>query len=165
MLSNITLEMVKRSGKSPEFRAKGAETRHLIPFAVELSKLIFDTEDSILHKMVSDMFANLYKFYACMGVEPFNPEKAADAAKRFLVLYSDISDMTADNLWRIKPKFHMLQELAEFQAQTSGDPSRFWAYQDESFVGIIAKMAHSRGGKRSAVTTPEGLIDKYRMQE
>ena len=63
----------------------------------------------------------------------------------------------------IKPKFHMFQELAEWQTDTSGDPSRFWAYADESFVGIMGKVAFSRGGKRLATTTPENVIAKYRI--
>ena len=56
----------------------------------------------------------------------------------------------------------MFQELAEYQTGTSGDPSRFWAYADESFVGIIGEIAKSRGGKRAAATTPENVMAKYR---
>ena len=34
VLQGLTVEMVKQRGKSTKFRAKGAETRHLVPFGV-----------------------------------------------------------------------------------------------------------------------------------
>eukprot|EP00969_Alexandrium_andersonii_P253201 11190350-Alexandrium_andersonii.AAC.1 len=36
-LQGLTTEMIKVDGKTPKFRGKGAETRHLVPFAFELS--------------------------------------------------------------------------------------------------------------------------------
>ncbi len=57
-----------------------------------------------------------------------------------------------------------MHELAEYQVMTSGGPSRFGAYADESFVGIIAKIAARKGGKRQFDTTPKTVITKYRME-
>ncbi len=161
-ISNLTLEMIKRSSKSPRFRGKGAETRHMVPFAMELSAWMYEQDKSELNQSIKDMFANLLSFYGTMGTEPFDKQRAADSAKNFLMLYADVSKRTAENVWLVKPKFHMFQEMAEYQGNTSGDPSRFWAYADESFVGIIGQIAHSRGGKRCPTTTPENVIAKYR---
>ena len=78
--------------------------------------------------------------------------QARDKGYLFLALYSELArsaeggDSGENNMYRVYPKFHMFQELAEFQTASSGDPSRFWAYTDESFVGLLGQMAFSRGG-------------------
>lgn len=161
-LNKLTEEMVKRSGKSPKLRAKGAETRHLVPFSVELCDDLCKNEPTVFHETLLSMFKHLYSFYQRMGKEPFDKRHASESAKSFLLLYAQVSKDTAEDLWKIKPKFHMMQELAEFQTESSGDPSRFWAYADESFVGAVGKIAFSRGGKRLADTTPRNVIAKYR---
>ena len=35
-LQNLTEEMVQRAKKAPKLKAKGAETRHLVPFGLEV---------------------------------------------------------------------------------------------------------------------------------
>ena len=55
--------------------------------------------------------------------------------------------------WQFAPKAHMFQELAEYQSFVLGNPKTFWAYQDEDFVGWLAKNAASRGGPTQAATT------------
>ncbi len=123
---------------------------------------IYDNEPTVFNQSIKDVFHYLFGFYLTMGKEPFDKVQAATSAKHFLILYNDISNRTGENLWKLKPKFHLFQELAEYQTHTSGDPSRFGAYADESFVGIIGKIAYSRGGCRVATTTPENVIAKYR---
>ena len=78
------------------------------------------------------------------------------------LLYAATSEITGEQLWQIKPKMHLFIEMAEFQTESSGDPSLFWAYADESFVGLIGQMAMSRGGKRMVTTVPVDVIGKYR---
>ena len=158
------MTMIKQSSKPPRLRAKGAETRHLIPFSVALADELYDNEQTALNDMIRHLFYHLLEFYQCMGTEVFDPDRAATSAKSFLILYSDVGKNTADNLWLLKPKFHMFQEMAEFQSRSGGDPSRFWCYSDESFIGVLSKMAFSAGGKRVASTTPRNLIDQYRGQ-
>ena len=34
-IQNLTLEMIRQTGKSPKMRTKGAETRSMVPFALE----------------------------------------------------------------------------------------------------------------------------------
>ena len=58
----------------------------------------------------------------------------------------------------MKPKMHLFQELAEFQTAELGHPARYWTYQDESFVGVVAKMAMSRGGARSAASAAKATL-------
>ena len=49
-------------------------------------------------------------------------------------------------MWAIKPNFHLLQELVQYQALEHGNPRGLWEYNDEDFVGWVAKMATKRGG-------------------
>ena len=50
-LSSLTVEMIKQQNKPPKFRAKGAETRHLVPFALEIAQAMQAADDN-LHTMI-----------------------------------------------------------------------------------------------------------------
>ena len=64
--------------------------------------------------------------------------------------------------WRQKPKIHTFQELAEYQAFELGHPARFWTYRDESFVGVVAKMAASKGGPKNAATAARLTLTRFK---
>ena len=56
----------------------------------------------------------------------------------------------------------MVQEMCEVQSELLGNPREFWTYRDESFMGVVSSMAHSRGQRRfrrflSACWTPRAL--------
>ena len=163
-LNSLTAEMVKRSGKAPRLRAKAAETRHLVPFGVELAaEMAAAQPDSAVYKAMSDMFVHLLAFYNTFGKQPFDKALAASSAKSFCMLYKQLHVHHAPgDLFALKPKFHLFIELAEWQTEEIGDPSRFWCYQDDDFVGWVAKLATSRGGGRSASTTPTNVVARYR---
>ena len=161
-LSSITMEMVRQQGKSPRLRAKAAETRHLVPFAFQLAQDMLAVDKSALNQTIYAMFKHLYTFYMTMGVSPYQKDLASSSARKFCLLYADVAKQTPDNLWKIKPKFHLFLELAEWQTESHGDPSLFWCYADETFVGMISVMAFSRGGKCLVTTTPSHVIDSYR---
>ena len=63
--------------------------------------------------------------------------------------------------WQLKPKFHLFAELAEEQSMSLGNPKDFWAYKDESFMGVVATRAASRGGGGSAQTVPLKTMERY----
>ena len=60
----------------------------------------------------------------------------------------------------MKPKLHMFCELAE-QSFSIGNPRDFWAYRDESFMGMVSKIAMSRGGGGQAHTTPLHAMERW----
>eukprot|EP00974_Lingulodinium_polyedra_P097280 9427730-Lingulodinium_polyedra.AAC.1 len=102
-------------------------------------------------------------FYLLMCVEEWKPDLAAQACRKCLILYSALSkEQEDDRLWRIKPKAHMFAELGEYQQVLLGNPSTFWGYQDEDFVGQVAKLAHTKGGPKTPVTLPKQVFDRYR---
>ena len=57
----------------------------------------------------------------------------------------------------------MMAELGVFMVHAVGEPSLFWCYLDEDFVGHIGKTAFSMGGKIVASTTPTTVLRKYRV--
>ncbi len=162
-INNITEEMVKRKRDKPKFRGKAAETRHLVPFGLDLAHMMVAIEDSLFNRTLVSLFQHLVTFYMTFGQTPFNQELASSSATAFCIIYQSLSErFGTDKLWVVKPKFHLMIELAEVQTLDLGDPSRFWCYQDEDFVGMVGSIAHSRGGKRLADTTPKNVITKYR---
>ncbi len=53
-----------------------------------------------------------------------------------------------------------MQEMAR-ELFKKGDPSLYWTYQDETYVGFISSMATSRGGPQSAAALPESVFTRY----
>lgn len=164
-LNGLTMEMVRRDGSKARLRAKAAETRHLLPFGVDLAQKMVDADPSRHNSTVFNMVKYLYSFYMSFGSVPFNVEYAQDVGMKRLRLYSDLSrEAIADDFpaWAMKPKFHLFGEMILFQLDASGDPSLVWTYCDEDWVGKAAKLAHSRGGPRTASTSPLNVLRKFR---
>ena len=164
-LQTITLEMIvkKKANAKPKLRAKGGESRQLIPLAVQLAKDRLDKDPTAHNNTVFNLFSRMLDFQLTMGMTPFEPDNAKEACFDVCSLYKVLSEeKRKKQVWFLKPKVHLLQELGEYMVYDSGDPSNYWNYRDEDFVGFIAGMAFSRGGKRRARTTPDNVVTKYR---
>jgi hypothetical protein len=162
-LQKLTVEMIKQDKKGPKLRAKGGECRGLIAFGVELAQEMDETLKSTWSKTLLGCFSALLDCYQCMGHRPFESSVCADSCRRFLMLYKSLGNNASESwAWLVKPKFHMVQELCEYMTEEIGNPSNFWAYRDESFVGFIAEVGMSRGGKNNAETTPGRVVKRYR---
>ena len=164
-ITGLTVEMIKRDKSGPKFRAKGAETRHLVPFGLILANKMAEAaggHDVFYNHLVS-LMQHLVTFYNTYGQIPYDADKTNESARLCCLLYAQLRDIAVkDQFWKIKPKFHLFQELAECQTYATGDPSLFWCYLDEDFVGLIGKISASRGGKRKATTSPNTVMKKYR---
>ena len=148
-LQGLTEEMLRKDGKSPKLKAKGAETRHLVPFALEVATEMHQKSQSVHSKTVVRCTVSLVELYLHMGMEPYRPQAAADACMAMCQLYGALAREAANAgrlAWVQKPKMHLAQELFEKQAFVLGNPSGFWNYKDEDFMGWISDLAHSRGG-------------------
>jgi hypothetical protein len=162
-LNTITKEMLRKKASSPKLKAKGAETRYLLPFALELCQLSYDPANN--HKVVRERCCrNMLTFYMEMAKENFDPSSAKAAAQSFLLDYSFLSTEAREKglkMWALKPKFHLFAHLGESQVLEVGNPRLFWAYADESFMGQLSRMARPRGGKQGAKAT-YNLLQKFR---
>ena len=165
-VQKLTREMFKQDRKPPKLRTKGAETRGCLPWGLELAMEMAKSTPGAHSQTVLQCVSRLMDFYVLLSMDPFQPNLAKDAVRHFAVLYSALSkeatDKGQEELWRVKPKFHMLQELCEYQVFCLGNPKTFWAYKDEDFVGWIAALAFSRGGPKAASTAPKNVLDRYR---
>lgn len=159
MLQGLTVEMIKQTGKAPKLRAKGAETRHLVPFAVLLAQEIQEIREDSHGNTVLKIASCLFDLYNLFAARPVDYKACTDASRRLCLLFGSLD--THDS-WRVKPKFHMMQELCEFQVEEFGSPEAFWAYADESFVGFVAEFSHKRGGAANATSTCEAVLNRYR---
>jgi hypothetical protein len=155
--------MIKMPKQAPKLRCKGAETRHLVPFCLELA-LKFLTEDPHTH-LRYECILQLANFYLIMSTEPFDPAAARSHAEAYLSNYTALSKEAQDGgslAWRIKPKHHLFYHLGCCQVTEIGNPAFFWAYQDEGFVGLLGKMAKPRGGPQG-VRALVNVMQKYRI--
>eukprot|EP00969_Alexandrium_andersonii_P045427 1994509-Alexandrium_andersonii.AAC.1 len=59
------------------------------------------------------------EFYMAISADVFEPSHAADACNKFLLFYSalgrEASAKGMDLHWKVKPKFHMFAEMAQYQ--------------------------------------------------
>lgn len=167
-LDHLTKEMVRADGKKPKLRAKGAECRYLVPFAAGLARthasfnLHFRTVAGVLKRLLDlQMMVS--------GASEWNYSEACSCCVELMVLYSALAaeavHVGREKCWQLKPKFHLLQEMIEYQSAVTGNPSEFWCYRDESWCGWWAKASHRRGGPNFAATTARRLLDRYRAFE
>ena len=62
--------------------------------------------------------------------------------------------------WRLKPKSHLLCELARAHV----NPSLFWTYKDESWGGHMAITNERRGGTYSMLAVSRVAMARWRAQ-
>ena len=136
-----------------------------MPFCLEVA-VAMNAQLATTHALtVLKCVSALMDYYMTFGVRPFPKEQARTACRNCCLLFRSLSDEArrlGTQTWCIKPQMHMFQELGEYQTETLGDPSGFWAYKDEDFVGLCATVGASRGGGGQASTTPERVIARIR---
>lgn len=165
VLQGLTLEMIKRQKKSPKLKAKGAETRHLVPFGVLLASEMHEVLKSTHSGSVLKVATLLFDLYCLFSERPPNQSAIGDTCRRLCLLYKSLGSNDPDDTqgpWRLKPKFHMMCELCEHQVSEHGSPEEFWAYADESFVGFVAEFSHKRGGAATASTSSENCLNRFK---
>ena len=159
----LTLEMLRQPNKGPKLRTKGAETRGLVKFGCELAIEYNDLVKSDRSHALMSCMARLLDFYELISQTPYQPQAAARASRRFCVLYKSLGGLDDERLWAIKPKHHMMQELAEYMApDLQMSPADFWSYRDEDFVGWIASFAASKGGAVNPASSGLRTIQRWR---
>ena len=162
-LQTLTPEMIrkKKKGSKPKLRAKAAEMRHLVPIAVKLATQFHEHVGSVYSKTILDMLSRLLDFYMSIGIPAFDANTTFDIIQDFAVLMKALSkSKEGAGTFYLKPKLHLMQELAR-DLFTSGDPSLYWTYLDEDFVGYISGMSGSRGGPRNPTSIPESVFQRY----
>ena len=164
-LENLTFDMIYKAGRSPKLRAKGGETRYLVPFGAELAQHCFERDPSKHWEAVSNLLKLLLELYLCVAQVPFNREAGATLCRKVCVLYQALAEEATKQhkpAWVQKPKLHLLQELMEYSTFDLGSPQNFWTYRDEAWVGWLGKAAHRRGGQDTPTCAATRALQRYR---
>ena len=147
LLATMLREQVKGKIKSPKPRAKAWEARALVPCVLHLAQKYLDVTKVAELTMLRGC-VELQAIYSNLSAGSWNSQHvhAAAAAQRFLLLNGSFeTQFEEDKLFRVKPKAHLLLELARQQST----PSATWTYRDGSFGHTVATLAGRRGGKYS----------------
>ena len=151
-LHKLTWEMSRADHKPPKLSAKGAESRHLVRCCFELAMDFHKHQRSAHCLTVRGLFEQLFGLYMTMSVEPLDSAACARCSRQFCTLYKALSkEASDDNLWKLTPKMHMVQEMCEVQSELLGNSREFWTYRDEGC-----------GGSATASTIPLRVLDTYR---
>jgi len=157
---NITHLMIRKAAnKPPKLRGKAAEIRGLVPFALYASEKWLD-DGSLESQAITIAAQSLVVCYANLNPDEFQPARIREACRTFCLQYSALEQFHGEDscLWRIKPKFHLFQEICEMSRNC---PSGSWTYRDEDFGGTAARYVCSRGGPVAPHRAAQSLIDRF----
>ena len=155
-LQDLTLNMLKKSGKTPKLRGRAADVRALVPFAFATAQTLLDS-DNPMQATAQAMAGHLNNCYGQLSPEGFDSLALAENCRKFCLLAVSMEGKEPVN-WGVKPKLHMFQELCEMSGYC---PSLCWTYRDEDMGGSLAKIAHRQGGPNTAKAVPAGLLRKW----
>ena len=103
-------------------------------------------------------------FYMQCSLPEFDADQAAAACQTFCTAYAalarEASKKKQGKAWTMKPKIHMFQELAEYQAKELGNPADFWNYKDEDFMRLVSAISGRKGGAVHAASSAEGALTR-----
>ena len=105
-------------------------------------------------------------FYMQCSLPDYDADKGAEACKSFCTAYAALSREASKKhlkAWHMKPKVHMFQELAEYQAKELGNPADFWNYKDEDFMRLVSMLAGRKGGPVHAASAAANALTRYRV--
>ena len=152
----LSKERIRSTSDSgyPKLKAKGAQTRHLAPFSLEVAKRFQRHEPHPMARhdaIVVAVNALLCKLYRLMAT---SSQFFTDEAKRQIVeignqlpqLYQQLYTEAARagvKAWKMTPKVHLVQHLLIYHAMLWGNPAYYWCYCDEDLVGLVVEIAQS----------------------
>ena len=162
-ISTLTLSMFRSSATKPvKFRGNAAQTRHLLPIILEILRIALPIT-TCHEKTRFQCCLELTKVYdEVINFTAGAAERAAEHCRRFNILYVELAMEQWHRegklvVWRITPKFHLLNHLCEEMDET-GSAADHWCYADEREIGKACKLAELTHAK----TTNKTLMSKYR---
>jgi hypothetical protein len=144
----LTQEMLKQKKKCPRLtQCKGAETRHLVPFALSLAQKMAVSKPTLFwqHRLACLEALNAFYVSIQLPADEYVPAHTSNAlfavATTFMQIHRNIEPGKYKRPpWHPRPKLHLAQELGD-QVCEAGNPRLWWCYADESYMGIVKKVA------------------------
>lgn len=161
-LTSLTPLMIRKQNAkgrltSPKLRASAGELRSLVPWLLQLAQCTLDTTKT-LDNMILAATQHLVSMYSCLSRDNYSPQALATHCRKFMLLYVELERTAPAGTWKMKPKFHMAQELCEFDLV---NPSLTWVYRDEDFGGSLAKTSKHRGGFNTPFAISKNTLLKF----
>ena len=153
---NLTLSMIKTGKKGCKLKGKAAEVRGLVGFSKELAVRSLSRENPLEATMLEGTLL-LSSCYDCLS-QSTPREGLAASCRKFCLLWKALEDRSTGKLWRVKPKAHLLLELAE---HTNDKPSDTWCYREEEFGGSLAQLSRIKGGKITPGIVAKNVLVKF----
>ncbi len=168
-LQSLTVSMFSNGrDEFPFLKVKANEARHLLPCVLQLSRdwtRVGNEHD--LHRLSA--IQHLCRFYAaCSSPNTFlSPEEirvATESCRAFLLHYSWL---TSESIglglcrWQMTVKFHYFAHAPEQLRYLN--PRHGSCYAAESFIGKLAKIAHSASFGKSMERLGPFLMSKVRL--
>lgn len=154
---NMTPRMIWQPNQPPKLRGKGAEVRYLVPWAKQAAERLLD-DDRGMEAAAKQVCVLLSGCYDALRTDTFDTSVLAERSRKMCLLLVALESVAPFPEWRIKPKLHLFQELAEM---TGTCPSDCWLYRDEDFGGSLAQLSRRRGGHNRPHTTGLTVLTKF----
>ena len=157
-LDNLTLSMLGKSGKPPKLRARAAEARLLMPFAVELSRKYLSPANAFEETMLNCTL-QLNGCYNNLSAAAYCAQSLKEHSRKFAILYVSLETLAGNKQkWHVTPKLHLFQELCE---EIGTCPSLTWTYRDEDMGGTMMQLDRHRGGSHNITAAGTSTLHRF----
>lgn len=160
----LCFTMIQKSPSSPpKLRGKAAEVRGAVPFVKAVAERYLNSEGEV-EQAARRIAQELSALYECLSEkQAFAADLLAQRCRRVCSLWVALERVSPEPRWRVKPKMHLLQELAEMQL--GSQPTKTWTYRDEEFGGSMAALARKRGGAHTAEAVSRAVLLRFVTRE
>ena len=139
----LTLARLRSSSGYPKLKVKGAATRHMASFTLELAaRHCAGPSDRCVLGVVLTL-AEIYHILEEEGMFLSGAAKTRwpELARQFHLLYNRLSREALAQVpvvkeWKMSPKMHLFIHLMEY-------PRGYWTYADEDLVGAMVEVSRS----------------------
>ena len=147
----LTLARLRSSSGYPKLKEKGAATRHMASFTLELAaRHCAGPSDRCVLGVVQTL-AEIYHILEEEGMFLSDAAKTRlpELARQFHLLYNRLSrealaEVPVVKEWKMSPKMHLFIHLMEWQVTEIGlNPRGYGTYADEDLVGTMVEVSRS----------------------
>jgi len=145
----LKVERLKTSNEWPKLKAKAAATRHLAKYGLLLAERFNSgSEHDRRRAAAAKLMCRFYEIIEGEGSQlPASAiQELATIGRQFMGIYTALSKEAAQHrvrAWKMVPKFHIWQHLAEWVPAMWGNPRFFWTYADEDLIGSMIEIGKS----------------------
>ena len=143
----LSIERLRTQGEWPKLKAKGAATRWIVKFCLEMAREARDAGTIKGQRRIA-LCEKLLRFYEIIAEEggflgDDAKKELPDVGRAVFGLYSTLAvealEAGRGKMYKMVPKFHHFLHVTGHQALVYGNPRYYWCYSDEDLQG------HSKG--------------------